>query len=279
MSRFPPGHFYSPVLDPESLRDYKDRIWESGVRTLPGVDLRLDHQKEFVLRMQSIAADFDYPLEALPEAPPWAYYQKNGFFNKLDARLLFGILRLDTPRRIIEVGSGFSSLLMADVNRRFLDHSIDLTCIEPYPKSILRGSIPGLSHLIEQRVEDVDLALFDTLEANDILFIDSSHVIKTGNDVWFLFLKVLPRLKANVRIHIHDIFLPFEYPERWVLDDVRSWNEQYLLHALLMFSSAFRVLCGSACVSAHFPEVVRSVFGSPYRGGSFWIEKINAPAP
>ena len=87
---------------------------------------------------------------------------------------------------------------MADVNRRFLDQSIDLTCIEPYPKPYVRDPIPGRARLLEQRVEEVDLALFDTLEASDILFIDSSHVIKTGNDVWFLFLNLLPLLTANV---------------------------------------------------------------------------------
>lgn len=279
MPGFPPGHFYSPVIDPKSLRAREGVIWNRDIHTVSGVDLRLEHQKEFVLGMRSIAEDFDYPLTPSARAQPWHYYQKNNFFAGLDARLLFGALRLSTPRRIIEVGSGFSSLLMADVNRRFLDGAMDITCIEPYPKSILTDVVPGLSRLVEQRVEEVELALFDTLEENDILFIDSSHVIKTGNDVWYLFLKVLPRLKAKVRVHIHDIFLPFEYPKRWVFEAERSWNEQYLLQALLMFSTGFRVLCGSACLSFFFPDTVRSVFGALYAGGSFWIEKTAAPLP
>jgi hypothetical protein len=106
-----------------------------------------------------------------------------------------------------------------------------------------------------------------------VLFIDSSHVSKTGSDVNFLYLEVLPRLAPGVWIHLHDIFLPNDYPREWVLEEERSWNEQYLVQALLMYSRAFAVRFGSACAFHLFPELVESVFGSRLGGGSLWIEK------
>ena len=107
-----------------------------------------------------------------------------------------------------------------------------------------------------------------------MLFIDSSHVIKTGNDVQFLYLEVVPRLTAGVFIHVHDIYLPREYPPAWVLGDNRAWNEQYLLQALLVHSSALEVVIGSACAYYLFPQEVKTVFGDRFGGGSLWIRKI-----
>jgi hypothetical protein len=127
-------------------------------------------------------------------------------------------------------------------------------------------------------VQDVDPQLFDELDSGDVLFIDSSHVAKTGSDVNHLCFEVLPRLRCGVRIHFHDIFLPADYPKPWVLDENRSWNEQYVVRALLMFSSVFRVLFGSSYAFAAHAEALREALGEPggayYGGGSLWIEKI-----
>jgi len=123
---------------------------------------------------------------------------------------------------MIEVGSGFSSLLIADVNTRFLNNSCKFQCIEPYPREFLVGGVAGVSELIVQKVQDIPPGYFETLDEGDILFIDSSHVCKTGSDVNFLYFEILPRLKPGVLIHIHDIFLPLEYPQEWVIDENRS---------------------------------------------------------
>jgi hypothetical protein len=136
--------------------------------------------------------------------------------------------------------------------------------------------VPGVSRLIEQRVELVDHGEFTQLEAGDILFIDSSHVSKTGSDVNFLFFEVLPLLKPGVIVHVHDIFLPDDYPRPWVIDDNRSWNEQYVLRALLMYSTRFRVLFGCAhAATAHSEAVIRALArsdGCGMGGGSLWLQ-------
>jgi hypothetical protein len=222
---------------------------------------------------------YDYP-EKLAETPELTdFFTQNSQFSWLDCRSLFVLLRQWRPRRLFEVGSGFSSLLVADVNRRFLDNSVDVTCVEPYPREFLHDGLPGISRLIRAKVQDVPLATFAELDAGDVLFIDSSHVAKTGSDVNYLYFEVLPRLKPGVRIHIHDIFLPHDYPADWVLRENRSWNEQYLLRALLMYSTGFRVLFGSNYAYWRYPELVRAALAHPrghaFGGGSFWIERVS----
>ena len=122
------------------------------------------------------------------------------------------------------------------------------------------------------------IEFFTSLEPGDLLFIDSSHVCKTGSDVNYLYLQVLPQLKPGVRIHIHDIFLPQEYLKEWVLDENRSWNEQYLLQAMLMFSTGFKVLFGNFYSFLKFPEQIVRALNHPKRvgfgGGSFYLERI-----
>ncbi len=177
----------------------------------------------------------------------------------------------------IEVGCGYSSLLTANVNSEHLNNSVDFTCIEPYPRPFLQKPVPGLNKVIVKKVQQVDKSVFETLDKGDILFIDSSHVSKTGSDVNYLFFEILPILKKGVKIHIHDIFFPHDYPKEWVLDENRSWNEQYLLRALLMYSEAFKVLFGSSYAHDKYPEIVANSLGlednRSLSGSSFWIEK------
>jgi hypothetical protein len=123
----------------------------------------------------------------------------------------------------------------------------------------------------------MSLAEFSILERGDILFIDSSHVAKTGSDVNYLYFEVLPRLASGVHMHIHDIHMPHEYSREWVIDENRSWNEQYLVRALLMFSNGFRVTFGCNFAHSKFPELVRQALklpnGRSFGGGSLWIER------
>jgi hypothetical protein len=273
---FAPGHSYSPIVDVDELRAQEARVWPPKPMVL-GIDFN-DAHHERVLReyFPAFYADFAYPAKS--DDNPLQFYLDNDQFSWLDCRALFVLLRAWRPKRFIEVGSGFSTLLVADVNRRFLGGLMKISCIEPYPRDALRSPALGLERLITRKVQDVDLALFDELDAGDVLFIDSSHVAKTGSDVNHLCFEVLPRLRRGGHVHFHDIFLPSDYPKPWVLDENRSWNEQYVVRALLMFSSLFRVLFGSSYAfvvhAAALREALRDPGGAYYGGGSLWIEKI-----
>lgn len=274
---YPPGHFYSPIGDPADLLERADTIWDPSPVAL-GIDFRrTEHERILTEVFPKFIRDYQYPETESETSKPYDFYTGNSQFGWLDARSLFVFLREQPPRRMIEVGSGFSSLLTADVNHRYLHDSIEFECIEPYPRPFLEQGIPGINRLIRDRVERLDPQFFTKLEAGDILFIDSSHVAKIGSDVNFLYFEVLPRLKPGVRVHIHDIFLPYEYPKYWMTDENRSWNEQYLLRALLMYSNAFRVSFGCCYAFFDLPDLVASALGvgplEIYGGGSFWIER------
>lgn len=272
---FPAGHFYSPIVNPADLEPRRKSLWPSDPPKPLGIDFREAEQLAFL--EQDVAAfrkDFDYPETAPEGAPAYAFALKNGLYSGMDALSLYTMLRKLKPARVIEVGSGFSSLLTADVSRRFLGGAVDFTCVEPYPRQMLLDGVPGISRLMVEKVESVDLAVFEALGENDILFIDSSHVAKTGSDVNYLYFEVIPRLAPGVVIHIHDIFFPHDYPQDWVLRQNRSWNEQYVLRAMLMFTDAFEVLFGSAYAYYVFPDRVRAICdGALLGGGSFWMRK------
>jgi hypothetical protein len=280
--QFPDGHFYSPIVDFDDVSARCHEIWPVTA-SVRGIDFNDAAQRALLTNeFKRFMPDFDYPavLDDVPdlEADPTRYFTDNSQFGWLDAPALFVLLRTWRPRRIIEVGSGFSSLLIADVNNRWLDGRIHFTCIEPYPRPFLKAKLPGVSRLIEERVQSVPLTEFDELDAGDILFIDSSHVSKTGSDVNFLYFQVLPRLKPGVHIHIHDIFFPHDYPPEWVIGERRSWNEQYIVHALLMYSSGFRVEFACNYAFNTFPELVGDALRLPneraFGGASLWITKL-----
>lgn len=273
----PNGHFYSPVVNPHELNEYVEALYPNEPLAY-GIDFnRQSHVELIAHALKPFMPEYDYPETGPEDLNLDFFYTRNSQFSWLDARALYSFLRYWKPKRIVEVGSGYSSLLMADVKKRFLDAQTVLQCVEPFPRPFLYRADLGFE-LIKQRVQDVPVAFFTSLEAGDLLFIDSSHVCKTGSDVNYLYLKVLPQLKPGVRIHIHDIFLPSEYPKEWVFEENRSWNEQYLLHALLMFSSGFRVLFANYFAFQQFPEEIIDALQHPKRcgfgGGSFYIERI-----
>ena len=276
---FPDGHFYSPVVDPDEINAQQSEIWPAEPR-MPGLDFDdASHLRVLQTWFPRHIRAYDYAEQApSSDEDLSAFYTQNSYFSWLDARTLFVVMREWQPGRVVEVGSGYSSLLMADVNQRHLGGRCEITCVEPYPRPFLRRLIPGLSKVIEQKVQEVPLDVFEALASGDILFIDSSHIAKTGSDVNHLFFEVLPRLRAGVRIHIHDIFLPHDYPKQWVIEENRSWNEQYLVRALLMYSSVFRVVFGCSYAFHRFPAEVKRALGLPggqaFGGGSLWIEKI-----
>lgn len=266
------GHFHSPLCHPGELAARRATLWQ-GAGDMPGVDLDIGGQRRLLRDIfPPLLTEFAYPVAS---TDPHAYIIDNPQFQQADARSLFALLRHWRPRRVIEVGSGYSTLLMADVNRRLLGGTMDITAIEPYPRDFLRD-LPGLAALRIEGVQDTPDAVFDTLADGDVLFIDSSHVLKTGSDLTHLLTRVLPRLRSGVRVHLHDVFLPDEYPPHWVLDLNRSWNEQYALHAILANGSRYRVLYGTQFALTRLAADAAAAFGDlagrSHAGGSFWIQ-------
>jgi hypothetical protein len=274
---WPLDHYYSPVPDNRALarEPARSRVWPPRPRATPGIDWREEQQVALVRDTLALQPECVFPSG--PTGDPRDYHAGSEMFSRLDAWLLQGILRHFRPRRMIEVGCGWSSLVTARVNREYLGNALHFTCIEPYPPDFLGEGIDGITELIASPVEELSIDPFLQLGDGDVLFIDSSHTVKTGGDVVFLFEEVLPRLAPGVVVHIHDIFLPFDYPQEWVMTG-RAWNEQYLVRSFLAFNSAFDILVGVGWMTHNHPEVLaEAIPGYPgmHRdgGGSLWIRR------
>jgi len=272
---YPRGHFYSPLPSPEEVAD----AFARGGFGPPfaGVDL---NEAEQLALLEKFAAY--YPEQPFPEepAPGRRFHLNNPSYGHYDGIMLYGMLRHLQPRRVIEVGSGFSSAAMLDLNEHVLGGRMQLTFIDPDMsrlRPLLRDGDAGRVTLIERRVQEVPVDLFRTLGANDVLFIDSSHVSKVGSDVNRLFFDVLPVLPAGGHIHVHDIAANFEYPRDW-FEQGRAWNEQYLLRAFLMFNRAFRVVLFTAWLSDRRHEFLRErmPFCARGGGGQLWLRRETA---
>jgi len=264
-----PVHFYQPIPDTRSL---PDALWEKPSE-LPGIDMNEAKQLEL---LRDVFPRFRAEYDLIPTDPtgtPHEFYLKNGAFEGTDALVLYCMVRHSRPRLILEVGSGFSSLLSAQAALQ--NGNTELICIEPYPDDVLTRGFPGLTAVIPKKVQDVELSSFERLDDGDILFIDSSHVVKIGGDVNYLFLEVLPRLRPGVVVHVHDIFLPEEFPKAWIQDLHLFWTEQYLLQAFLTYNSEFEVLFANAYMGLkHVTEMQETFPRSPWwRGGSFWMRR------
>jgi hypothetical protein len=200
----------------------------------------------------------------------------NPFFQGFDAAVYYSLVRDLKPRRVIEVGGGFSTRIvaLALLANAAEGHPGALTVIEPYPAPRLLDAGVEME-LIGLPVEKVDLALFQGLQANDILFVDSSHVLRTGGDVVHEFLEIYPRLASGVWLHLHDIFLPFDYPPDWLLGLRRAFNEQYMLEAFLAFNAEFRPQLCSRWIVADAPDVSERLWpGAPgNQPCSFWMSR------
>jgi len=153
----------------------------------------------------------------------------------------------------------------------------ELIAFEPYPNDTLKSGFHGLSKLVTAKIQDVPSSRFNELNENDILFIDSSHVLMIGSDVQYEYLNIMPKLNKGVLVHIHDIFLPAEYPKEWILEDFRFWNEQYLLQAFLIYNQAFEVLWMGNFMNLMHSNELETAFSSYEKGkispGSFWMRK------
>lgn len=271
----PPGHFYSPIADLDDLAARAETVFNVSATSIAEIDLRLDDQRRLFDVIVRHTENLGLPTDP---TPGWRYFSANDQFGPGDATVLAAMLIEHRPRRLIEIGSGFSSALILDVRERFLNGALDCTFIEPFPnrlEKLLGSGDRDRARLIRERIQLVDPAIVDTLAAGDVLFVDSTHVTKAGSDVNHIFFTLLPRLAPGVIVHFHDIFHPLEYPREWFFQGNRSWNEIYVLRAFLMNNPRYRILFFNSCFAHLFPDcrgVLPDFWKNP--GGSFWMTKL-----
>lgn len=237
-----PNHYYYPVPDTRflTINMFNHQTEHIGINF---------NEKEQLELLEIFESKYQIEYDNFPRVKtenPFQYYTTNGNFKSVDGEILYCIIRYFKPKRIIEIGSGYSTFCSAQAILKNKEedgnYKCELISIEPYPNKILQKGFPGLSKLIPTKLQEISIEIFSTLNENDILFIDSSHIVNIGNDVQYEFLEILPRLKKGVFIHIHDIFLPAEYPPEWLLNLFRFYNEQYLLQSFLTFNEKFKVI-------------------------------------
>jgi predicted O-methyltransferase YrrM len=273
INKFRLGHFYSPIVSKADLDLYEDFLWsKKNTSTLPSIQLRPEQQKSLLVELSKHYDELPFTEE---ESAKNRYYYKNGTYSYTDGIMLFSMIRHFKPKRIIEIGSGYSSAVMLDTRDKFAPE-IDLTFIEPYPQllfSLFKPMDKKSCKVFECGVQSVPLEHFQKLQANDILFIDSSHVSKTGSDVNYELFEIIPNLASGVIIHIHDIFYPFEYPKEWVYEG-RNWNEIYLVRAFLSYNQDFEILLFSHYMHImHATAFEKMPLTQKNKGGNLWLRK------
>ncbi len=269
----PPGHAYSPIPSGADVSRALRRASAAGP-SLPGIDLRGAEQLDLVRRLLPLAAEL--PFEDAPGRH--RYHYDNDWFTGADAVWYATLLRDLRPRRVVEVGSGYSSALALDVGELFLGGRTVLHFIDPDPDR-LRSLVPASElegRLIASLVQDVPLVRFEELEAGDVLFVDSSHVLKAGSDVQHLVDEVYPRLSPGVLVHVHDVFWPFEYPASWLATGC-SVNEAYAMRALLEHTTAWEIVLWDSFLERFhrdwFAEHLPLVLAARYPTGGIWLRR------
>jgi predicted O-methyltransferase YrrM len=279
---FPLGHFHNPMPDYADIKRDADRLFAPHGPDMPGIDLNPAGQLALAEQLSKYMPEQPFPKDA---APGTRYHLDNRYYPTADGSVNYAMLRHFRPKRVIEAGSGFTSACMLDTSEKFLGGQTQFTFVEPYPDrlhSLLTPADKERTTIHVKRVQDLPLPTFDQLEANDLLFIDSSHVGKLGSDVTFLFFEVLPRLKPGVLVHVHDIFWPFEFPRKWI-DLGYAWNEAYLLRAVLMFSKGFELLLWPSYLETHhaarWAELMplaqqRASYNPDFGGATIWLRRV-----
>ncbi|QJR16501.1 class I SAM-dependent methyltransferase [Usitatibacter palustris] len=271
MNFAPPGHFYSPHPLLDDVASGHAAVCQS-YENVEGIDL--NEAEQLALFRRACESDPVGPWSAEKTAG-LRYYYDNFFFRFGDANAVWHIAKSFRPRRVVEVGSGFSTACWLDCIDK-LKLECDVHCIEPFPDRLMELCEADVAArkltLARQPVQDFSPEFFRGLGKGDVLFIDSTHVTKSGSDVNHLVFSVLPQLAPGVLVHFHDIFWPFEYPKEWYLEG-RAWNECFLLRAFLQFNTAYRMLRFNSYLGAKHSEVLSAVdprFAGD-SGGSLWL--------
>lgn len=269
--RYISGHYYSAVPSAEDFEEFLKNKNNDNLE-FPGINPNLSQQLKNLEYIESIVSDIKFPLAKENNS---LYYTDNIWFYPYDAYVLAGFMLKNKPSRIIEIGSGFSTAVMLDINSSYFDNKIEITCIEPNPerlKNVVQDKISSLN-FIEKKLQSVDISTFSQLKENDILFVDSSHVAKMNSDVLKIFFEILPVLNSGVIIHFHDIFNDFSYPESWIKQH-RCWNEVFFLRAFLQYNNAFDIEFYSDFIRAYAKtNNLKLKLPTDNGSGSFYIRR------
>lgn len=276
-----PVHFYSPIPDVGAL---PPAVWAPR-EAAPGIDLSIPSALALLAAFARDHGDEyrSFPREKLADRRRFTL--ANSGFGPGDAEIYFAMLRRFKPARVVEIGCGNSTLVASLAlarNRAEAPHrACAYACIEPYLPDYLRPPPDGVTLVVEKGVQEAPLDIFDALQDGDFLFIDSTHVAALGSDVVHEFLTILPRLRPGVIVHVHDIFLPLDYPEKWAREQRFFWNEQYLLQAFLLHNADFETLLPAHALfalhrSAFDAAIPSASAAAGYAGvgpASFWMRK------
>jgi hypothetical protein len=270
----PPGHFYSPIVDVGEASRHLNALAQNPPETLLGITI---DRPELVRNWHSLLPFLTtVPFPDAKDAG-YRYAFENPAYSWGDASILHSMLRRHRPKRLIEIGSGYSSACSLDTVEKYLDGDCEITFIEPYPQLLrdLIGEETPRIRVLDKPVQEIPLETFDQLEAGDFLFIDSTHVLRTGSDVCFELFEILPRLATGVFVHFHDMFWPFEYPRQWVIDENRSWNEVYAVRAFLTQNASWRIVMFNDYFAKYERPLIESTFPKFMRntGGALWLER------
>jgi hypothetical protein len=271
---WPPGHFYSPIPSLENIKKKEAKIWGHQTKELPGIDL---HEKEQLELLHQLSAHYNKQPWSDEKQKHLRYYFDNPNYSYGESIFLFCLLMHLKPKKVIEIGSGYSSCVLLDTNELFLESTTLLTFIEPYPQllsALVKPSDKNAIHIIDRNLEDVEMSTYSALSEGDILFIDSTHVSKIGSDVNYLFFEILSRLKSGVYVHFHDIYFPFEYPKEWIYQG-RAWNEAYVLRAFLQYNNEFDIVLFNSFLGQFHKNVLQMEMPlcSKNPGSSIWVRK------
>ncbi len=277
-----PGKWGSPIPEWEEVEKEHAKLYNLN-KNLNGIDLNIEEQLKTLTDFKLYTSDFYKSYVQYPSSESLYTLTNNIYYRFYDGASLYSFIRHYKPNRIIEIGSGYSSALMLDVNKNYFNNTIDIILIEPNPERLLslvkdRRRIS----LIQKNIQDIDNSLFESLGENDFLFVDSSHIVKMGNDVNKIIFEILPLLKKKVFIHFHDVVFPFEYPLS-VIKNRYAWNESYFLHAFLMYNNKIRIALMNSLLAAQQKELFNKTFqatGSLREfdaniEGSIWLQKVD----
>jgi len=270
------NHFYNPVPDTTKL----DKKFFDHHYNWEGIDV---NDAEQVSLLETFIRQYKSEYSQFPVEKPsveYQYYWSNLGFQCLDAVSLYGMIRHFKPKQIIEIGGGNTTMISAHATLKNAaeGHPCNFTSIEPYPLEILKKGFPGLNKLIVSEAQLLPIETFLSLKENDILFIDTSHIVKLGGELIYYFMELIPRIGKGVIIHFHDIFLPEEYPKEWVMKRHLFFTEQYFLRAFLSYNDSFKITFAGRYLQLAHPELANKAYDfypkEITKAGSFWIQRI-----
>jgi hypothetical protein len=271
----PPGHYYSPIVDPTEAAQY---LTSQQTQPMPAALAGIALDRSDMVRLWHELLPF---LTTMPfteqNKAGYRFRFDNPSYSWADGSVLHAMLRLHRPRRFIEVGSGWSSACTLDTVEHYLDGACEMTFIDPYPQLLREviGEAARKVRIIEAPVQQVPVSTFEALQSGDVLFIDSTHVLRTGSDVCCELFEILPRIASGVIVHFHDMFWPFEYPSPWIVEDNRSWNELYAMRAFLTHNEAWRIVFFNDYLAKLERDLIAATYPPFLRnsGGALWLQR------